>query len=76
MAKKKVIVAEETEETVDTAPALSPHQIRYVQGDEVIVLTFPTVERRDHELGRLRGTGIVAEAHNADDAEEVETDPE
>ena len=31
-----------------------------MQGDEEITLSFLDAERRDHELGRLRGTGILA----------------
>lgn len=41
-------------------------QISYMQGDDEINLSFLTSERRDHELQRLRGTGILASKIDAD----------
>lgn len=41
-------------------------KISYMQGDEEINLSFLDEERRDHELQRLRGVGILASKIDAE----------
>lgn len=65
MAKKKP-APENGSDDVDDPAEQGAFQILYDQDNEAIVLSFHDAERRDAELQRLRGTGIVATRHDAE----------